>query len=215
MARTRVFEEHSAAYDAWFDAHPAVFASEVEAVRALLPPAGSGIEIGAGTGRFATALGIRLGVEPAGAMRVVAEARGLDMVGAVAESLPIESDSFDYALMVTTVCFLDDVDTAFRETFRILKPGGAFVAAIIDRTSPLGQRYERHKEDSPFYRDAQFHSTDEIVVLMRNAGFEDFAFRQTLFRNPDDMDTPDEVMNGYGEGAFVAIRGLKTKRSEE
>lgn len=211
MARTSVFEEQPVAYDAWFDAHPAAFASEVEAVRALLPPRGSGIEIGAGTGRFATSLGIKLGVEPAGAMRALAQERGLEVVDAAAEALPFAQDCFDYALMVTTVCFLDDVEGAFEEIFRVLKPGGAFVVGIIDRTSPLGQRYERHKDDSAFYRDAQFHSTEEIAVLMRGAGFEDLAFRQTLFGDPDAMDTADEVRNGYGDGAFVVIRGLKAR----
>ena len=40
------------------------FQSEVSAIQQLLPSIGTGIEIGVGTGLFASALGIKEGVEP-------------------------------------------------------------------------------------------------------------------------------------------------------
>lgn len=211
MANTEAFENHAAAYENWFETHRWAYLSELKAVRALLPQEGEGIEIGVGSGRFAAALGIQYGVEPAGAMRVLAEARGIEVVDAQAEALPFPAEMFDYALMVTTVCFLDDIEKAFSETYRILKRGGAFVVAIIDRTSPLGQQYERHKEASVFYRGAHFHSADEVAGIMRSTGFEDLAFRQTLFGDPADMEAPDEIRDAYGEGAFVVIGGMKSR----
>ncbi len=46
-------------------------------------------------------------------------------VRAIKEILPDFKDgSFDLVLMVTTLCFLDDVKKAFSEVYRILKPGG-------------------------------------------------------------------------------------------
>ena len=209
MAPSDVFNRHVDAYEAWFERHPHAYASELEAVRTLVPQEGSGVEIGIGTGRFAAELGIRFGVEPAGAMRAMAQARGLAVVDAVAEALPFAPEAFDYALMVTTLCFLDDVEQACREVHRVLKPGGAFVVGFIDRTSPLGQRYERHKQDNVFYRDARFHAADEVAGLMRRAGFEELAFRQTLFGDPAAMNAPDPVTEGYGDGAFAVIRGVK------
>ena len=51
-------------YEAWFTRNPAAYHSELLAVRALLPWQGLGLEIGAGTGRFAAPLGVTVGVDP-------------------------------------------------------------------------------------------------------------------------------------------------------
>lgn len=209
MPGTEPFERYVDAYDAWFEQHPAAYASELEAVRTLLPRNGLGIEVGAGTGRFAQPLGITVGVEPAGPMRDRAEQRGLRVVPGVAEALPFDDEHFDYALMVTVDCFLDDLAAAFAEVHRLLRPGGTFVIGLIDRASPLGRHYERHKEASPFYRDARFHSAEEIAGYMEAAGFDALTFRQTLFGDPARMETPDAVEEGHGRGAFVAIRGVR------
>jgi SAM-dependent methyltransferase len=209
MQNVDPFEAHAAAYDTWFDAHRHAYASELEALRVLLPEEGAGVEIGVGTGRFAAALGVRHGVEPAQAMRRAAQARGIEVVDAVAEALPYLAETFDFALMVTTVCFLDDVEAAFCEAERVLKPGGALVVGLIDPTSPLGRAYEQRKADSVFYRGARFRSVDEVAALMAAAGFEDLTFRQTLFGDPAAMEAPDPVLEGQGEGAFVVIRGSK------
>ncbi len=61
-----------------------------------------------GTGRFAVPLGIKIGVEPAAAMAIMAQRRGIKVYRAVAEALPFRSDSFDLVVMVTVLCFLRD-----------------------------------------------------------------------------------------------------------
>ena len=58
-----VFNKHYKKYDAWYDKHSHAYLPEVEAVKSLLPKKGKGLEIGVGTGRFASALGIKYGVE--------------------------------------------------------------------------------------------------------------------------------------------------------
>lgn len=204
-----VFERNVSDYDAWFEEHAAAYASELQAVRELWPSDGIGLEIGVGTGRFAAELGIRFGVEPAVAMRTLAEDRGIEVFHAKAEALPFADETYDAVLMVTTVCFLDDVAKAFEETFRVLKRGGYFVVGHIVRDSTLGQRYERHKGGSTFYSDARFHSTDDISRAMQEAGFTDLAYRQTLFGDPDAMKKPEAVRVGHGDGAFVVIRGRR------
>ena len=127
MARTRAFDEDARAYDDWFESHKSLYASELEAIRSLMPGTGRGIEIGVGTGRFAEPLGIKVGIEPSPAMRAIAMERGIDAINGVAEKLPVESETFDYALFVTTLCFLESLHQAFSEVFRILKPNGIVV----------------------------------------------------------------------------------------
>ncbi|MFB6099129.1 MAG: hypothetical protein ABEK84_08490 [Salinibacter sp.] len=64
MPQTEPFEQHPDRYDRWFDRHPEAFAAEVRALRNLTPKKGRGLEIGAGTGRFARALRGRVPISP-------------------------------------------------------------------------------------------------------------------------------------------------------
>ncbi len=208
MTKTAAFDEQPNDYDAWFEKHPDFYLAELEAVRSFIPASGSGVEIGVGTGRFAVTLGIPIGVEPAPRMAELARQRGIKVLENVAEELPFADGSFDFAVMVTAVCFLDDVALAFREACRILKPNGTFVIGFIDRESELGRQYSQKKEQSKFYRDANFYSVSELVVLLNKTGFSNFAYRQTLFPE-ETMDL--SVKEGYGNGGFVVIRAHKTE----
>lgn len=196
-------------YDAWFDTHPHAYQSELAAIRELIPQSGTGMEIGVGTGRFAVPLGIKVGIDPAPRMLEIAERRGIKVINGKGEDLPIANESMDYVLMVTTLCFLDDVEQSFEEIYRVLRAGGVFVVAFIDVASPLGKQYLRRKDDSRFYKGAHFYSADSVKDELRKAGFDRFEVRQTIFRNPDTMKEPDPVRPGSGEGVFVVIRGMK------
>jgi len=209
MSDVSVFDKNVRRYEQWFIDHPFAYVSELHAVRELLPKSGRGIEIGIGTGRFAAPLGIKLGIEPSRAMEELARKKGLEVIHGVAEKLPFKDQEFDFALMVTTVCFLDDIDLAFHEAFRVLKPHGAFVIGFVDRNSPLGKSYEERKQDSLFYRDATFYAVDDLLRLLASAGFKRFSFRQTLFGPVDDMREPDPVREGHGKGSFVVIKAEK------
>jgi len=209
MAKTRPFDEHTPRYEEWFEHHEHAYRSELEAVRKLIPDKGNGIEIGVGSGRFAVPLGINTGVEPSEQMRRLAEQRGIETLEGTGENLPVGDSAYSYALMVTTLCFLDDVKEAFSEVYRILEPGGFFINGFVDRESPLGKVYQRHKNENVFYRDAVFYSTDEVVRLMGEAGFDDFRFTQTIFHLLPEIKNVEPVKEGYGEGSFVAVRGRK------
>jgi hypothetical protein len=80
---------------------------------------------------------------------------------------------------------------------------------LVDRQSPLGQNYERRKAENVFYREATFYSTEEVVAVLRKVGFEDFTFRQTIFRPLEEIHQREPVQPGYGRGSFVAIRARK------
>lgn len=214
MSDVSVFDKNVRRYEQWFLDHPFAYVSELHAVRELLPKSGRGIEIGIGTGRFAAPVGIKLGVEPSRAMEELARKKGLEVIHGVAEKLPFEDQEFDFALMVTTVCFLDDIELAFHEAYRVLKPNGAFVIGFVDRNSPIGKAYGQRKQDSLFYRDATFYAVDDLLRLLTSAGFKQFSFRQTLFGPVDDMQEPDPVTEGHGKGSFVVIRAEKQGPAE-
>jgi hypothetical protein len=58
MGSIEIFEKHAQEYDEWFDKNKPVYESEILALKDLIPREGTGLEIGVGTGRFATLLGI-------------------------------------------------------------------------------------------------------------------------------------------------------------
>ena len=206
------FEKHTAEYEAWFERNKYAYLSELQAVKELIPNQGIGVEIGVGSGLFAAPLRIKHGVEPSPKMRKLAEKRGIAVMDGVAEKLPYKNKSFDYALMVTTLCFLDDVNAAFEEVHRILKPGGYFITAFVDRESDVGMLYQKNKDESAFYSIANFYSVDDVIEHLTRAGFKELEFRQTIFQSLDkirQIEQPEEVKKGYGNGSFVAVRARK------
>ncbi|MBL0712441.1 MAG: class I SAM-dependent methyltransferase [Desulfosarcina sp.] len=212
MPKTTPFEKHVDQYEMWFEKYPAVYNAELRAVKELLPDQGLGLEIGVGTGRFAAPLGIGLGLEPSVKMAKTALQRDIRIGGGVAENLPFKPALFDFVLMVTTVCFLDDIRRAFREVRRVLKKEGVFVTGFVDRLSFLGQIYSAHQNENVFYRDATFYSVDEIIDRMRQTGFENFKFRQTIFRDLSEILSDEPIRPGYGSGSFVVVQGSKDTR---
>ncbi|MEF8867542.1 MAG: class I SAM-dependent methyltransferase [Haloarculaceae archaeon] len=209
MPRAAPFEEHTERYEGWFEEYEPVYRSELEALRRLVPTTGYGLEIGVGSGRFAGPLGIQVGVDPSREMLGYARDRGVEVVRGIAEHLPFRDGTFDTALIVTTICFVDDVPRTLAEAERVLDPSGRLVLGYIDRESPVGQVYQETKAENPFYREATFVSTDELIDSLEAAGFTDFEFVQTVYRWIDEIDEPEPVESGYGEGSFVGIEATR------
>ena len=111
--------------------------------------------------------------------------------------------------MVTTLCFLDDVKTAFAEAYRILENGGHYVIGFIDKDSRIGRLYRQNREKSLFYKVATFYSVKEVVQLLRQTGFRDFSFTQTIFRDLPGITNIEPTRPDFGEGSFVVVKGKK------
>ncbi len=200
-----IFEEAAVEYDEWFETHKWVYQSEVEAVRKFIPEAGEGIEIGVGTGRFSIPFGIKVGIEPARAMAEIARKRGITVYQAKDENLPFQDNSFDFALIVTTLCFLEDPFQALKEIKRILKPAGKIVIGMLDEYSPLGKLYEEKRKKNKFYRDARFYSVNQVLDWLEKLGFNNLQTIQIIFKNPDKIQSLEPIEEGFGKGLFVVI----------
>jgi len=206
VAKTDVFDQFSDAYDEWFDGHADFYKAELETVRMLMPSAETrGIEVGVGSGKFAAPLGIREGVEPSVKMAEKAERLGIHVHSGIAENLPLSNEGFGFVLMVTTICFVDDILLSFKEAFRVLKPGGCIIVGFVDKESSLGRHYEEKRNQSKFYKDASFFSTREVLTYLSKAGFVQPEIKQTLIPGDRKM----TVLDGYGKGAFIAVKASK------
>ena len=209
MPRIVAFEAHHQRYEAWFEKHEAAYISELLALRPFVPWEGRGIEIGVGSGRFAGPLGVQVGVDPSPAMLVYAAARGIEVVQGTAENLPFVAGSFDHAMVVTTICFVDSPAEMLAEARRVLKPGGRLVIGFIDRESALGQDYLAHQAENVFYRDATFYSSDEVAQLLLETGFSISAWGQTLAHSLSETREIESLRPGRGQCAFVVIAATR------
>ncbi|MFO8048080.1 MAG: class I SAM-dependent methyltransferase [Desulfosudaceae bacterium] len=206
MPKIEPFEKYSTEYDQWFDTHFDFYEAELEAIRRLIPTDGAkGLEVGVGSGKFAVPLGIKVGVEPSEKMANKAGLKGIDVHFGVAEELPFSDGLFDFVLMVTTICFVDDVAESLQEIFRVLKADGSIVVGFVDRESELGKQYSEKKERSRFYKDATFFSTPEVLKCLEESGFVIQNILQTLIPG----ESTRTIWEGFGKGAFVVIKGMK------
>ncbi len=206
MPKTEPFEKHSDRYDEWFEKNRDVYNSELEAIRKLIPsPHAKGLEVGVGSGKFAVPLGIKIGVEPSDRMAAKAEKHGIRVFRNVAEDLPFSDSEFDFVLMVTTICFVDDILTSFREAFRVLKTRGCIIVGFVDKESDLGKQYLDKRNTSVFYKEATFFSAQEVCQYLTDVGFGDLTLQQTLIPG----ETQETIQDGFGKGAFVVAKGVK------
>lgn len=209
MARIEPFEKYSRKYEDWFGRNKFAYESEIQAIKELLPKAKKGIEIGVGSGRFAVPLGIKTGVDPSPRMREISQKKGIKVIDAVAEELPFENSQFELVLMVTTICFVDNLNLAFSEAYRILKLGGYLIIGFVDKDSHLGKLYQQSKKKNIFYKIATFYSVKEVVYNLNKVGFREFKFKQTIFHSLNEIKNVEPVKENYGQGSFVVIRARK------
>ncbi|MFO8109640.1 MAG: class I SAM-dependent methyltransferase [Thermoplasmata archaeon] len=207
--KAKPFDENSDRYEMWFDRNKVIYKSELLAVGKLLPKRGKGIEVGVGSGKFSEPFSIPVGVDPSTDMLRLAKKRGIQVIKGVGENLPIKNSEFDFVLIVTTICFFDDIKQALKEAKRILKPSGAIIIGFIDKDSQIGKKYQSEKDKNVFYKEAEFFSVNEVVQLLKEAGFSDFSYVQTMFHSLDSISEVEGMKEGYGEGSFVVIKGRR------
>jgi ubiquinone/menaquinone biosynthesis C-methylase UbiE len=211
MLQTLPFNDHVAEYESWYKKYPYVFKSEVVAIKELMPKGKNirGIEVGLGTGRFAKALGIKEGIEPAENMLAHAQKKVIVVMNAVAENHPNKPLQFHIVLMNFCISYFEDVQESFKEAFRVLKRSGFLIVGFIDKESTIGKYYENRRSQSIFYKQANFYTVGKVQKELKKAGFKELQFSQTLFHDLDKISNIEMPLPGYGKGSFVLIKAIK------
>lgn len=209
MPKTEPFDQYADEYDDWFVINKYAFQSELNAIKKTLPENGDIIEVGIGSGIFAAPLRIKEGIDPSEAMREKAKKRDIRVMDAVAENLPYADQSKDAVLIVTTICFVDDIYKSFYEVHRVLKDDGYFIIGFVDKNSPVGKFYLKHKDENVFYKDAIFWGTEELYEILKDTGFKINNTYQTVFGKIEEINKVQDVLVGYGQGSFVVIKAQK------
>lgn len=205
-----LFDREAVRYDAWFDSPQGrvLFRAEVEAIRRLVTGLlGPGLEVGVGTGRFAQALQVPYGVDPAWSVLQLARRRGGHVVQGRGEALPFRDGVVGSVLLIDTLCFADPLPL-LEEAKRVLAPGGGLIVADILRDSPWGRWYaDKKAAGHPFYRHATFYSLEELRGLLVRAGFAFAGATSTLTQRPGGLPTAESAYDGIRPGAsYVCLR---------
>lgn len=211
MKQITLFNENVKEYEEWYKKYHEVFLSEVSAIKEQLnklPENIKGVEIGVGTGKFAEQLGIKEGVEPSAKMAALATKRGVEIINGTAENIPFKALNFDFVLFVT-ICHLDNIKAALKEAHRVLKQNGSVIIGFIDANQQIAKDYEANRKKSTFFKHATFYSVDRIQLLLKESGFKNLEFNQTLFGEIDEIKEIQTPKEGFGEGSFLVVKATK------
>ncbi len=202
MGVKEVFDTLALRYDRWYEEPfgKSAYALEVEAIRKVLSPFGRGLEVGVGTGRFASALGFQFGIDVSFQELRIARQRGVRVVLGDASKMPFPSGVFDAVLIVVSICFFEDPHAVLMEVRRVMGRGGQLILGLVLKDSPWAKFYmEKGQRGHPFYSIARFYSLSEIWSMLSQTGFTVRDVVSTLITSPRD-DIPvgnDLVLNGF------------------
>ena len=191
-------------YEEWIKAHPHIHQSELIAFKKVVP-SGLGLEIGVGTGRLASALSVRFGLDPSWNMLKLAQKRNISVVQGCGENLPFKKESFNFVLIVYTIELADDALRFLKEAVRTLKNRGVLILGIANKESAWGKFYEQEAARG-FWR---FYSIEKILHYFKKISV---AFKEafhTHFHAPPDIKDIEEPKKGFGEGGLVVFKAVR------
>ena len=206
-----VFNVYYDKYDEWYEEHPITYENELRLVEAVVEQyAGKNrdrcVEIGVGTGRFAAPLGCAYGVDPSFGMLLRARERGIHVIMGRAEQLPLASGAFRLALLIVTLCFVEDPEATISEAARVLARGGVAIACIVPRDTEWGQHYMAlGGKGHPFYSRARFYTVEEVISLAEDQGLTPGRVIATLTYKPWEQPRSDKPRPYTGREGFACI----------
>jgi ubiquinone biosynthesis O-methyltransferase len=150
------------------------------------------LDVGCGDGEFAVELAklgaIVTGIDSSAVMIDAARARAklhnadVNFHLARAEALPFPPEQFDVVTAITILCFVEDAAPVFRETARVLRPGGRLVIGELGKWSTWAAgRHLRAWLGSRLWRQARFRTAGELRGLAEQAGLSVESVRGAIY----------------------------------
>ena len=209
------FDAHAREFDAWFGENKELYLSELDALRAA-GPRGNVLDVGVGSGAFASKLGVQLGVDVSRGVLELSRGRGLPVVQGDATQLPIRDNTFDTVVISFTICFVDDAMAMLKEASRVMKEDGRLLLGEITLDSSWGRLYAREgRKGHPFYSRAKFFTLAKTLALLSRAGFRTGRAYGSVSFGPTDEPKAEKAVrvdlnaSSAGRYGFVCLRASK------
>ncbi len=127
------------------------------------------------------------------------------------EDMKFKDHAFENINTITTLEFVENLEQAFKEIDRVLRPGGSLVVGCLNELSESGQQ----KKENEIYRNAHFFQPEELKTHLSILGEADIAGCAIIEKNQV-LDYPDieqiDPFTRLTRGAFLAgyVKKLKS-----
>lgn len=220
----QIFDDWPEKYDQWFETPIGKLVREFEGrllVEMVRPRRGERmLDVGCGTGVFTldflnagsrvTALDLSLPMLRRAGKKFAG--RPFEMVQGDMRRLPFTDESFDKAVSVTAIEFLEDAVAGIAELFRVTRPGGLVVVATLNSLSPWAERRKKAAvEGHELFTHARFRSSSEMAGLVSLPCVTGTAVHFLKFDDPGRARKIEReaAARGLDTGAFLVVRWEK------
>ena len=223
------FDGYAAQYDEWFMKNENLFTSELRLfLKALGDIDGKKLlSVGCGSGLFESYIDRANveGIEPSEDMGRIAEKRGVNVICyGMIEDVELPDDTYDIIYFNGSSSYMEDLKSVYGKSMRALKDGGRLILLDVPKESAFGFMYLLGKSLGTYDHEylegtmpvlpyplalassGVWHTTEEKIDVLKELGFKNFSYYQTLIQNPMyTNEEPEEVSEGYKSGGYVAI----------
>lgn len=223
------FDGYAAKYDEWFMKNENLFISELRLFKKVLGDITGKrlLSVGCGSGLFESYIDCSNieGIEPSEDMGNIAVKRGVNVIKfGLIEDVDLPDDEYDIIYFNGSSSYMEDLVPVYEKSLKALKAGGKLILLDVPKESAFGFMYLLGKSlntyDHEYLEGAMpelpyplalassgvWHTTEEKIGVLRDLGVSKFDFYQTLVKNPlYTNEEPEEVVEGYKSGGYVAI----------
>lgn len=223
------FDGYASKYDEWFMVNDNLFTSELRLFeKALGDIKGKKLlSVGCGSGLFESYIDNSNieGIEPSEDMGKIAEKRGVNVIKyGLIEDVDLPEKEYDIIYFNGSSSYMENLTPVYEKSLRALKDNGKLILLDVPKESAFGFMYLLGKSlntyDHEYLKGTMpelpyplalaasgvWHSTEEKIEVLKNLGIKKFNFYQTLVKNPMyTNEEPEEVIEGYKSGGYVAI----------
>ena len=209
----RIFNRYAKRYDEWYYKNRKLAELELRLLKEFIKEDPS-LEIGVGSGFFASRLNINVGLDPAINMLKLTKDRGVEAVLGIGERIPFRSNAFRTVYIIVTLCFVERPKELLNSVRNVLSDGGRLIICIVPKESPWGKFYvKKAKEGHIFYSIARFYTIKEVVKILEEVGFKIIKAKGILSFSPQDKIMDELPKNATERHGFVCIEATKKSPS--